>query len=88
MFESHLNARRLTLLDRLEHGVAFLTWAKLDREPCSTRRRVNNLEVVDLQFEVGFEGHPLLAVFEEEAGAISAIEELEVCLRVTKEVGL
>ena len=67
MFEPHLNARRLTILDRLKHGVAFLTWANFNRELCSAGRRALYLEVVHLQIEVRVEGHPLLTVLEVEA---------------------
>ena len=67
MFEPHLNARRLTILDRLKHGVAFLTWTNSDSELCGAGRRALYLEVVHLQIEVRVEGHPLLAVLEIEA---------------------
>ena len=67
MFEPHLNARRLTILDRLKHGVAFLTWTKFNCEPSGAGRRALYLEVVHLQIEVRVEGHPLLAVLEIEA---------------------
>ena len=67
MFEPHLNARRLTLLDRPEQDVVFLTWVELDRELCGARGIAHQLEVVDLQIEVRIESHPLLGVLEVEA---------------------